>query len=227
MQIRQVPGLGQSAQHVISSLYRVKGTITSGGLPATGAAVLVTLTHAGVTAVPLLAICGSTGAWNVDLQQARNPLTGAVVPWLAGDTLRVLALLSESQTNTVYPVIVTGASPQQVGTTSLVTGVDSPPPGDPAAHPERLSLGPVSPLPARRQVTLTFRLAAPAQLEVRIVDALGRTVRALASGRADAGTHLVMWDGRTAAGREAPSGIYYAVVTAAGERRTARVVLAR
>ncbi len=81
---------------------------------------------------------------------------------------------------------------------------------DAAATPAPLRLG-AAPNPFGASVTLTARgeaaksLAAP--LEVRILDVRGRLVRTLDLDPAAA----VVWDGRDAAGRAAPSGTYFAL----------------
>ena len=82
------------------------------------------------------------------------------------------------------------------------------------------------PVPARGAVTVEYRLPAPGPSAVRIVDAAGRRVRALASGdAADGGTWRARWDGRDDAGRAAPPGLYFAVVRHRGEDAVRRLVL--
>ena len=56
---------------------------------------------------------------------------------------------------------------------------------------------------------------------------MGQQVRVLADGWVAAGAHRVRWDGRTAAGTEAASGVYWAVLQAGGVVQTAKVALIR
>jgi hypothetical protein len=52
-------------------------------------------------------------------------------------------------------------------------------------------------------------------------------VEVLRQGEADAGEHEVLWDGRSAEGRPAASGVYFVRLVASGERRTIKAVLLR
>lgn len=72
----------------------------------------------------------------------------------------------------------------------------------------------------------SFRLARPLLRAVRveIYDIRGRQVRHL---RLDAGAVAVAWDGRDEGGRQVPSGVYYARVTAEGATSTTRVTMVR
>jgi hypothetical protein len=58
---------------------------------------------------------------------------------------------------------------------------------------------------------------------LRVFDAQGRLVRALAPARLP----YTVWDGRDESGRPLPSGAYFAHCDAAGERSTARLILQR
>jgi flagellar hook assembly protein FlgD len=52
---------------------------------------------------------------------------------------------------------------------------------------------------------------------VKVYDVKGRLVRSLADDRRAAGHHTLTWDGRTAGGRMAASGVYYLRLEAGGE----------
>ncbi len=63
--------------------------------------------------------------------------------------------------------------------------------------------------PVRGPVVLGYALPRADQLEVRIRDVTGATIRRLHEGHAMAGSHRLTWDGCDAAGRRAPAGIYF------------------
>ena len=69
------------------------------------------------------------------------------------------------------------------------------------------------------------------QAEVLIYDVRGRLVRRLATGaasRADGGGQgSVVWDGKTDAGREAASGIYFCRVRSGTGETSAKILLVR
>lgn len=74
------------------------------------------------------------------------------------------------------------------------------------------------PSPARDQTQLTFALAAPRVLSLRIHDAGGRIVRRLVEAHPlPVGMHRLVWDGRNARGQLAPAGIYYLRLQAGDE----------
>jgi flagellar hook assembly protein FlgD len=59
-----------------------------------------------------------------------------------------------------------------------------------------------------------------------VYDVRGRLVRALSDARFAAGDHVVHWDGKDAAGRVAPAGVYLARLSAPGAGDlTRRVVI--
>ena len=65
-----------------------------------------------------------------------------------------------------------------------------------------------TPNPLREQTMLRFALDQPQRVSLEILDVAGREVRRLADGAMQAGEHAVLWDGRDAAGRLVPQGIY-------------------
>ncbi|MBC7188290.1 MAG: T9SS type A sorting domain-containing protein, partial [Calditrichaeota bacterium] len=64
-------------------------------------------------------------------------------------------------------------------------------------------------------------------MHIRIVDVLGREVAKLASGAVEPGYRKVAWEGNDAQGRPMPSGVYFVVLTAEGERLTRKLLLLR
>lgn len=81
------------------------------------------------------------------------------------------------------------------------------------------------PNPAKTAVTFEFELAAPGDATLDVLDASGRRVARLAQGAHATGTHRVTWRGTLAHSRPAAAGLYWAVLTSAGETRVKRIVL--
>ena len=77
------------------------------------------------------------------------------------------------------------------------------------------------PNPARSGAALDVRAFAPGEVRATVTDVTGRIVREI-SGPVGAST--LRWDGRTAAGAEAPAGVYFLVVTQGAERQWRRIV---
>ena len=81
------------------------------------------------------------------------------------------------------------------------------------------------PNPFNPQTTLRFTLAAATDVTLSIHDPSGRLLRGLISRRLPAGQHEVRWDGRDAAGRPLPSGVYLAGMSAGGVLSTTKLLL--
>ena len=83
-------------------------------------------------------------------------------------------------------------------------------------------LAPAYPNPANSAVSLPFRLAREADVELAIYNVLGQRMALLVAERLGAGQHLAHWRGERAA-----SGAYWAVLKVGGETRTRRLMLVR
>ncbi len=83
------------------------------------------------------------------------------------------------------------------------------------------------PNPFHPATTIRFQLPAAGLVNLRVVDAGGRTVRALLAGPLDAGSRSVVWDGRDDARRPVASGVYFIRLDAPGVSTTGRVVRTR
>jgi FlgD Ig-like domain/Putative serine esterase (DUF676) len=84
----------------------------------------------------------------------------------------------------------------------------------------------VFPHPFRGAAEITFRIPVLGRARVTIHDILGRTLRTLFSGDSGAEGQQLHWDGRDAAGRAVPAGLYFVRLETAGgsiTRRLARV----
>ena len=88
-------------------------------------------------------------------------------------------------------------------------------------------LGDPFPTPFNASVTVPFTVAAAGLVQISVYNLMGQSIRVLADGWVEAGLHQVRWDGRTAAGAEAASGVYWAVLQAGEAVQTARLALIR
>lgn len=81
---------------------------------------------------------------------------------------------------------------------------------DLAAIPEEYALHQNYPNPFNPTSTIQYDLPEAANVTLVVYDLLGREVVRLMEGQLEPGTHQVLWDGKTASGQEAPTGIYIA-----------------
>jgi hypothetical protein len=91
----------------------------------------------------------------------------------------------------------------------------------------RLEVRPPWPNPSGGASRIAFLLPAAERVRLALFDVTGRRVRVLRDADSPAGWNAEIWDGRDAAGRRAPSGIYFARVDAGGHSAVARVLRAR
>jgi hypothetical protein len=89
----------------------------------------------------------------------------------------------------------------------------------------RFALGPVSPNPFTEAAVITYSAPGRAGLSIGVYDVNGRLVRTVLSGRVDAGTHQVTWDGRDDAGARVARGVYFCRMNAGEFSATEKVVL--
>ncbi|MFH1144736.1 MAG: FlgD immunoglobulin-like domain containing protein [Candidatus Eisenbacteria bacterium] len=98
------------------------------------------------------------------------------------------------------------------------------PPGD-SAPLARLSLRGSSPNPFNALTQVEFDLPEPGRVSLEVFDSTGRLVQTLVDDLMPAGRHGAMWHARDARGARVPSGIYYYVLEAGGERARGKVCL--
>jgi flagellar hook assembly protein FlgD len=82
-----------------------------------------------------------------------------------------------------------------------------------------------NPFPGSLELRLS--LARPAAVELAIYDALGRQVHSRRVGTLGAGAHRILWDGRDDRGRDAGTGVFWALIKAGGETLQRKVVRLR
>lgn len=87
------------------------------------------------------------------------------------------------------------------------------------------SLGQNYPNPFNPVTTVPFSLARAERVRLRVYDTAGRFVRLLLDEARDAGPATVVWNGRDAAGREVPSGVYFVRLETGNYAETRKLVL--
>ena len=66
-----------------------------------------------------------------------------------------------------------------------------------------------APNPSAGATRISYRLASPGHVLLRIYDVAGRLVREIDEGEREAGGHYLDWDGRDAGGKQVASGVYF------------------
>jgi hypothetical protein len=87
-------------------------------------------------------------------------------------------------------------------------------------------LSPAWPNPARNEVSFALTLARDANVDAAVFDVAGKRIATLASGRQDAGTHTLTWNGRDAGGASR-SGMYFLRVRGEGFNYVRGVMIVR
>ncbi len=88
-------------------------------------------------------------------------------------------------------------------------------------------LGQNYPNPFNPSTTIPFSLERESFVTIRIYDAAGRLTRTLLEGQRLMGSREVTWDGRDAAGRHVPSGVYFARLSSDELVLTRKLVLVK
>ena len=81
------------------------------------------------------------------------------------------------------------------------------------------------PNPFNATTTIAYRLAAPSEVRLVLYNLLGQRVRVLVEGQCPAGQHLVVWDGRDAAGELLSNGMYIYRLTRPDGVETRRLMM--
>ena len=96
---------------------------------------------------------------------------------------------------------------------------------DGPALPRAYALEPNFPNPFNPATTIEFAVPEPAQVRLDIYNVLGRRVVRLIDAPMQAGFHERTWDGRTADGAPAPSGIYFYRLRAGAFSATRKMIM--
>lgn len=96
-----------------------------------------------------------------------------------------------------------------------------------AGGPSGFGLGPNFPNPFNPDTAVRFAIPDRADVGLEVFDVRGRRVRVLHSGRMEAGTHEIEWDGSDDRGLPCPSGVYILRLEADGLRSAREMVLER
>jgi hypothetical protein len=100
------------------------------------------------------------------------------------------------------------------------------------ARPEKNVLLQNYPNPFNPETWIPFHLSQEADVNVRIYDSVGRLVRSLALGHKSEGIYTdkskaIYWDGKSDAGEEVASGVYYYTITAGDFSATRKMIVKR
>ena len=77
------------------------------------------------------------------------------------------------------------------------------------------------------EATIRFELARSSRVRLVVYDVTGALREVLLDGQRPAGVHSLRWRAAGPAGGRLTSGVYFAVVEVAGERRVCKLVIAR
>ncbi len=84
-----------------------------------------------------------------------------------------------------------------------------------------------APNPTRGETSIRFSTEQQGRVRLNIFDPAGRVVRALLDEPVGEGSHGISWDGRDAAGRQVPRGVYFARLETPVRAAAERIVVAR
>ena len=110
---------------------------------------------------------------------------------------------------------------------TMTRSVGSPMPGTARAVPLMITSVGVEPktidITQGREATIRYTVSRACTVTVDFADEEGRLIRRVEAGRQPAGTRRVVWDGRTAWGTSAPTGVYRYIIRAVDESGGERV----
>ncbi|MBN1826297.1 MAG: hypothetical protein JW958_08525 [Candidatus Eisenbacteria bacterium] len=129
----------------------------------------------------------------------------------------VRALKEETSAGGTYDNLSAGI----IDSSSMATSIDG------GEVPRETRLGANIPNPFNPVTTIPFTLAGRSRVRLEVFDPRGRRVRLIADGVFPPGEHGVLWNGRDAAGRAVPSGVYLYRLVSEGRIQTRKMTLLR
>jgi subtilisin family serine protease len=152
---------------------------------------------------------------------------GDIMSIISGGPFR----LAPSDSVEVAVALIAGVSAQEVTERAIrarelylmPTGVDYPTGGLPSSYVLHQNY----PNPFNPTTTIAFELPVSGDVQLRVFNLLGQTVRELQSGWLTAGSHWVEWDGLSDDGQEVASGVYFYRLTAEKCSHSRKMVLLR
>ena len=142
----------------------------------------------------------------------------------AGSSIAFLAGFNDQSVGISYIAVQPTGAPYLFEEHCPVTTTDV---GEESATPPEPRLMVSSSTVARGQVRLRVELPGGLHARLTVYDVLGRRIKVIADGHLPAGASDFLWDGSSAFGVRAPSGMYFAALEGAGPRRIARVLFLR
>ncbi|MCK5833815.1 T9SS type A sorting domain-containing protein [bacterium] len=91
--------------------------------------------------------------------------------------------------------------------------------------PKNLDLNTAKPNPFNASTTIGFDLPKDSSVELDIYSIDGKLIKRLISGNIKAGSHSIVWDGRTDSGDKASSGVYLYKLSSENETQTRKMTL--
>lgn len=93
--------------------------------------------------------------------------------------------------------------------------------------PYRFELYQNYPNPFNPSTTISFSLNQKAHITLQVINALGQSIRVLASRSYPAGSHRLLWDGKNSVGNEVSSGIYMITISSENLVQSKKMLLIR
>jgi hypothetical protein len=93
--------------------------------------------------------------------------------------------------------------------------------------PSVMDLRPASPNPFASSTRIDYSMPQTGAADLTVFDVTGRRIATLFHGEAAPGPHSAVWNGRMSDGRNAPAGVYRAVLQTTAGRITRNIVLSR
>ncbi len=155
--------------------------------------------------------------------------SGAQVLFFAGNSITLSPGFTASTGSEFHAVLAQGGG-SPLGKVIAVapaahTIEEQPATDEDESIPTVYSLSHGYPNPFNPNITIPFGLPEPARTRLVVYDLLGREVVRLVNEHLEPGYHAVVWNGKTAAGRDVPSGIYIARIVTPKYSRSIKMLL--